>query len=61
MIFPAGSTFVFGSWIYVANNHGDLHGHLDEILAHQDTLTASAATLDQLADKFSQISISDST
>jgi hypothetical protein len=25
MVFPAGSTFIFGSWIYMADNSGRLH------------------------------------
>jgi hypothetical protein len=32
MIFPAGSTFVFCSWIYVANDDGRLQSQLKEIL-----------------------------
>ena len=28
MIFPTGSTFIFGSWICEADNNGKLQGHL---------------------------------
>ena len=31
MIFSAGSTFVFGSLIYVADDHGQLQSHLIKI------------------------------
>jgi hypothetical protein len=33
MIFPAGSTFVFGSWICVADDDGKLQSRLMEIPA----------------------------
>jgi hypothetical protein len=60
MIFLAGSTFVFGSWICVADDVGRLQSQLTEILPPQHTLVAPAIVVDQLVEKFSQLSISDS-
>jgi hypothetical protein len=61
MIFPAGSTFVFGSWICVADNNDMLQSQLNDILPPQHTLATPAILMDQLAEKFSQLSISDSS
>ena len=61
MIFSVGVTFVFGSWIYKANNNGKLQSCLMEILVPQASLDVSMITLDQLAEKFSHLSISDPT
>jgi hypothetical protein len=61
MIFPVGSTFVFGSWICVANNDGRLQSQLMEILPPQYTFAAPTIVMDQLIEKLSQLSISDST
>ena len=61
MIFRAGSTFFFGSWICIADDRGLLQSRLMEIQVPQDTLVAFATTLDQLAKKFSQLSIFDPT
>jgi hypothetical protein len=36
MIFLAGSTFIFGSWIYTADDSNKLQGCLVEILADQE-------------------------
>jgi hypothetical protein len=56
-----GSTFVFGSWICITDDSGKLQNRLMEILMAQDTSAAPTATLDQLAEKFSQLSISNPT
>jgi hypothetical protein len=60
MIFPTGSTFVFGSWIYVADNDGRLQSQHTEILPPQHSLTAPAIMMDQLVENFSRLSISNS-
>jgi hypothetical protein len=60
MIFPAGSTFIFGSWFYVADDDGRLQSQLMEILPPQHTLAAPANMMDQLVENFSQLLISDS-
>jgi hypothetical protein len=41
MIFPMGSTFIFGSWVCKANDEGNLHGHLVEALEAHEDLTLS--------------------
>jgi hypothetical protein len=61
MIFPAGSTFVFGSWIYVADDDSKLQSRLTEIPTAQHALVAPAIMMDQLAEKFSRLSIFDLT
>jgi hypothetical protein len=61
MIFPAGSTFVFGSWICVADGDGRLQSQLMEILPPQHTFVAPAIMTDQLIEKLSQLLISNLT
>ena len=61
MIFSMGTTFIFGSWIYEADSHDKLQSHLMQILAPQASPDASTITLDQLAEKFSHLSIFDPT
>jgi hypothetical protein len=47
MIFPMGSTFIFGSWVCEADNKGNLHGHLVEALeAHEDLTLSTKLTED---------------
>jgi hypothetical protein len=46
MIFPAGLTFVFGSWICVANDDGKLQSQLMEILPPQHTFAAPTVVMD---------------
>ena len=61
MIFLMGTTFIFGSWICKADNNGKLQSCLMEILVVQAPLAISTTTLDQLVEKFSHLSISNST
>jgi hypothetical protein len=56
-----GSTFVFGSWICVANGDGRLQSHITEILLPQHTFVAPTIVMDQPVEKLAQLSISDST
>jgi cystathionine beta-lyase/cystathionine gamma-synthase len=61
MIFLVGTTFILGSWIYEADDNSKLQSHLMKISTPQVSLDVSTTTLDQLAEKFSYLSISDST
>jgi hypothetical protein len=61
MIFSAGITFIFGSWICEADENGKLRSHLMEISTPQVSPDISTATLDQLAKKLSHLLISNST
>jgi hypothetical protein len=61
MIFLAGSAFIFVSWICEADDNGKLQSRLMEISAPQASPDVSMTTLDQLAEEFSHLSISDST
>jgi hypothetical protein len=44
MFFPAGSTFVFGSWICEADSDGKLQGRLIEDSKHQDMIFPAGST-----------------
>jgi hypothetical protein len=53
MIFPAGSTFIFGSWICEVDGDGKLQGRLLK--------NSGATTVERLTKKISQLTISDPT
>ena len=61
MIFSMGSTFIFGSWIYEADDSGKLQGRLLEDSDHHENLSISATTIDQITRRFAQLVISDPT
>jgi hypothetical protein len=61
MIFPTGSTFIFGSWICEADDNDKLQGHLLENSARHEDLAISTTTTDQLARRFAQLATSDPT
>jgi hypothetical protein len=44
MLFPAGSTFVFGSWIFEAGGDNKLQGRLLEDSEHQDMIFPVGST-----------------
>ena len=46
-----GSTFIFGSWIYEADDNGKLQGRLLKDSDHHEDLAISATTADQIAGK----------
>jgi hypothetical protein len=46
MIFLAESTFIFGSWIYEADDDGKLQGHLLKNSKHHEAHAVSATTAD---------------
>ena len=61
MIFSKGSTFIFGSWIYEVGNDGKLQGRLLEDSDHHQDFSILATTTDQLAGRFTQLMMSNST
>ena len=61
MVFSVGTTFIFGSWICKVDDNDKLQSRVMEIPAPQAPLAVSTTTLDQLAEKFSHLSISDLT
>ena len=61
MIFPMGPTFIFGSWIYEADDNGKFQGHLLEDSDHHEDLAISATTADQIAGKLARLVMSDLT
>ena len=61
MIFSIGSTFIFGSWIYEANDNGKLQGYLLEDSDHHEDLAISATTADQIVGKLARLVMSDPT
>ena len=46
MIFPTGSTFIFGSWICEADNYGKLQGHLLKDPDHHEEFPISITMTD---------------
>ena len=61
MIFSMGSTFIFDSWIYEADDDGKLQSCLLEDSVHHEDLSISATTTDQITRRFAQLVMSDST
>ena len=61
MIFSKGSTFIFGSWIYEAEDNGKLQGCLLEDSDHHQDYPNSMITTDQLAGRFAQLIMSNPT
>ena len=61
MIFSKGSTFIFGSWICKAGDDGKLQGRLLEESDHHQDYSISTITTDQLAGRFAQLAMSNST
>jgi hypothetical protein len=60
MIFSTGSTFIFGSWIYEADDQGKLQGRLLEDQENQGDLTLSARLTKELARRLSRLAMSES-
>jgi hypothetical protein len=61
MIFPMGSTFVFGSWVCEADDEGNLHGRLVEAQEAHEDLTLSTRLTEDLAESFSGLTMPEST
>ena len=60
MIFSTGSTFIFGSWIYEADDNGKLQSRPLEDSDHHEDHSISATTTGQLTERFAQLKMSDS-
>jgi hypothetical protein len=61
MIFPMGSTFIFGSWVYKADDEGNLHGRLIEALEAHEDLTLSTRLAEDLVERFLGLTMPEST
>jgi hypothetical protein len=61
MIFPMGSTFIFGSWVCEADDKGNLHGCLIEALEAHEDLTLLTGLAKDLAERFSGLTMPEST
>jgi hypothetical protein len=61
MIFPMGSTFIFESWVYEADDEGNLHGHLIEALEAHEDLTLLTGLAEDLTERFSGLTMPEST
>ena len=60
MIFSTGSTFIFGSWIYEADDNGKLQSHLLKDSNHHEDHSISVTTTGQLTGRFAQLAMFDS-
>jgi hypothetical protein len=61
MIFSTGSIFVFGSWVCKADNKGNLQGCLIEAQDAREELTFLTGSAEDLAKRFSSLTVSEST
>jgi hypothetical protein len=61
MIFSAGSTFIFGSWICEADDDGKLQGRLLKDSTRHEDIAILTTTTDQLAGRFARLAMSDPT
>jgi hypothetical protein len=61
MIFPMGSTFIFGSWVCEADDEGNLHGRLVEAQKAHEDLTLPMGLTKDLAKSFSGLTMPEST
>jgi hypothetical protein len=60
MIFPMGSIFIFGSWVYEADDEGNLHGRLVEALKAHEDLTLPTGLAEDLTERFSGLTMPES-
>jgi hypothetical protein len=61
MIFPTGSIFIFGSWICEADGEGNLLGCLIEARKAREEITLSMGSVEDLAERFSGLTVFEST
>jgi hypothetical protein len=60
MIFLTGSTFIFRSWIYEADDKGKLQGRLLKDQENQKDHTLSMRWIKELAGRLSRLAMSES-
>jgi hypothetical protein len=58
MIFPKGSIFIFGSWVYEVDDEGNLQGRLVEALEAREELTLPTKLAEDLVER---LTVSEST
>jgi hypothetical protein len=61
MIFPMGSTFIFGSCICEAKSEGNLQGRLVEAWKAREEITLPTGSTEDLAERFLGLTVSEST
>jgi hypothetical protein len=61
IIFSTGSTFIFESWIYEANDDNKLQGRLLKDSTHHEDLAISLIVTDQLTERFARLAMSNLT
>jgi hypothetical protein len=61
MIFPMRSIFIFGSWVYQADDKGILQGHLVETRKAREEITLPIGSAEDLAERFPDPPMSEST
>jgi hypothetical protein len=61
MTFATGSIFIFGSWICEADSEGNLQGRLVKAQKAHKEITLSTGSTDDLAERFSGLTMSVST
>jgi hypothetical protein len=61
MIFSMGSTFIFVSWIYEADDKDKIQGRLFEDQENHEDFALSARSIEELTEKLSRLAMSEST
>jgi hypothetical protein len=61
MIFPTGSTFISGSWIYETDDKGKLQGHLLEDQENLEDFALLARSTEELTGELSRLAMSESS
>jgi hypothetical protein len=61
MIFPTKSIFIFGLWVCKADDEGNLRGRLVEAQEAREELTLLMGLAEDLAERFSGLTVSEST
>jgi hypothetical protein len=61
MIFPTGSIFIFGSWVCKVDDEGNLQGRLIEAQEAREEFALPMGSAEDLAKRFSGLTLSEST